>query len=161
MLVHHFRALVQEKPAHILYMHKHIQHTDTHLSCHTHLTYSQTQTLPWGPETVIERFSICREWVLLGLCYECYTTQRERDLGTLAQYIRGVNNLQSVTHARRRRLGERACIIVKVLTVKISPHCSSGMQIVREVRKCKCKWLIKFMYVKKHQINFFSSELKQ
>lgn len=121
-------------------MHKHIQHTDTHLSCHTHLRTVKRRLCPGGQKLLSSGLVYAGSECCWD-CVMCATPHRERERsgGTLAQYIRGVNNLQSVTHARRRRLGERACIIVKVLTVKISPHCSSGMQIVREVRKCKCK----------------------
>lgn len=96
---HVFRALVQEEPAHI--------HAVTHPSSRKHLHTVKCRLGPGGQKLLLSGL------VYTGsrCCWDCVmsaTAHRERSGGTLAQHVRGVNNLQSVTHATRSRLGKKS-----------------------------------------------------
>lgn len=93
---HDFRALVQKEPAHI-----HAQ-TFIHPAANT---YSR-RLGPGGQKLLLSGL------VYTGsrCCWDCMsaTPYRERSGGTLGQHIRGVNNLQSVTHATHSRLEKKS-----------------------------------------------------
>lgn len=81
--------------------------TDTHPSSRKHLHTVKRRLGPGGQKLLLSGL------VYTGsrCCWDCVMSaiaHRERSGGTLAQHIRGVNNLQSVTHATRSRLGKKA-----------------------------------------------------